>query len=284
MGLEFSSINDYEAASLERPFAEEEIKVAHFDMSGDKAPSPDGFTTTFWQCNWDIVKEDILSLFREFHANGRFVRSLNTIFLVLVPKKVGAEDLKDYRPISLVGSLYKWIAKILSNRLKSVMGKLVNVARNAFVEGKQILDASLIANEVVDSIQKKKERGVLCVLDIEKAYDNISWSFIIRILKRMRFGAKWVEWIRWSISTATFFVQISGSPCGFFRSLKGLRQGDPLSPYLFVLVMEVFSILINKAVEGGFFSGYKLRDRGGNEVQVSHLLFADDTLVFCEFK
>ena len=158
----------------------------------------------------------------------------------------------------------------------------MNVAQNAFVEGRQILDASLIANEVVDSIQKKKERGVLCVLDIEKAYDNISWSFIIQILKRMRFGAKWVEWIRWCISTATFSVLIKSSPYGFFRSSKELRQGDPLSPYLFVLGMEALSILINKAMEGGFLSVYKLRDRGGNEVQVSHLLFADDTLVFCE--
>ena len=98
----------------------------------------------------------------------------------------------------------------------------------------------------------------------------------------MRFGAKWVEWIRWCISTATFYVLINGSPYGFFRSSKGFRQGDPLSPYLFVLGMEALSILINKMVEGGFLSGYKLRDRGGNEVQVSHLLFADDTQVFCE--
>ena len=84
------------------------------------------------------------------------------------------------------------------------------------------------------------------------------------------------------ISTVTFSVLINGSPYGFFRSSKGLRQGDPLSPYLFVLGMEALSILINKAMEGGFLSIYKLRDRGGNEVQVSHLLFADDTLVFCE--
>ena len=158
----------------------------------------------------------------------------------------------------------------------------MNVAQNAFVEGRQILDASLIANEVVDSIQKKMERCVLYVLDIEKAYGNISWSFIIQILKRMGFGAKWVEWIRWCISTATFSVLINGSPCGFFRNSKGLRQGNPRSPYLFVLGMEALSILINKAVDGGFLSGYKLRDRGGNEVQVSHLLFADDALVFCE--
>ena len=117
------------------------------------------------------------------------------------------------------------------------------------------MDASLIANEVVDTIHKKKERGVLCVLDIENAYDNISWSFIIQILKRMRFEAKWVEWIRWCISTATFSVMINVSPCGFFHSSKGLRQEDPLSPYLFVLGMEVLSILINKAVDGGFLIG-----------------------------
>ena len=118
------------------------------------------------------------------------------------------------------------------------------------------------------------------VLDIEKAYDDISWSFIIQIFKRMRFGAKWVKWIRWCISTATFFVLINSSPYGFFHSSKGFRQGDSLSPYLFVLGMEALSILINKADGGRVLSGYKLRDRGGNEVQVSHMLFADDTLVF----
>ena len=173
-GLNFSRLNAMEAASLEVPFTEEEVHDALAELNGDKAPRPDGFTVAFWQFGWDVVKSDILGLFRDFHDHGRFVRSLNSTFMILIPKKGGVEDLKDLRPISLTGSIYKLIAKVLANRLKKVMNKLVNSAQNAFVEGRQILDAPLIANEVIDSMLKKKEKGVLCKLDIEKAYDKIN--------------------------------------------------------------------------------------------------------------
>ena len=115
----------------------------------------------------------------------------------MVPKKVGAEDLKDFRPISLMNNLYKLLAKVLTNRQKRVMNCLVNKAHNAFVGGRQILDASLIANEVIDSMKRRKERGVLCKLDIEKAYDHINWSFVLATLKKMGFGRKWIAWINW---------------------------------------------------------------------------------------
>ena len=190
-----------------------------------------------------------MRLFKEFHETGKFVSNLNTTFIVMVSKKSGAEDFKDIRPISLVGSLYKLLAKFLANRLKRVMGKLVNKAQHAFVEGRQILGASLITNEVIDSLMRKKERGILCKLD-KKAYDKISWNFIISVLQKTGFGCKWVNWIRWCISTASFSIIFNGSPMGFFRSSKGLRQGDPLSPYLFVLGMEAFSLLIDTAASG----------------------------------
>ena len=223
-----------------------------------------------------------MDLFKDFHERERFGKGLNSTFLVLIPKIRGAEDLKDFRPISLVGSIYKLIAKVLANKLKKVMNGLVNPAQNALVEGRQILDASLIANEVIGSMQKRKERGILCKFDIEKAYDQINWSFILKVLKKMGFGDKWVGWIEWCISTATFSILVNGSPTGFFGSSRGLRQGDPLSPYLFVLGMEALSLMVDKAAEGGYISGYMFKGRDNTVKQITHLLFADDTLVFCK--
>ena len=280
--LVFSRLEDNEAASQEVSFTEEEVLFALSALNRDKASRLDGFFAAFWQFSWDIVKNDIMELFKDFHQQGKFVKSLNCTFLVLIPKKEGDEDLKDFRPISLVGNLYKLIAKVLANQLKKLMNSLVNSVQNAFVEGRQILDAPLIANEVIDLIMRRKERGVLCKLDIEKAYDQINWNFIVKVLQRMGFGERWIGWIKWFISTASFSILINGSPIGFFNSTRGLRQGDPLAPYLFVLGMEAFYLVIDKAMSARYLSGYKFRGRKGSKGKVTHLLFAYDTLVFCK--
>ncbi|RVW49857.1 LINE-1 reverse transcriptase-like [Vitis vinifera] len=224
--LQLDQISQEEAEMLERPFTEEEIQGALMEMNGDKAPGPDGFTLAFWQSCWEF--------------------------------KCGAEDLGDFRPISLLGGLYKLLAKVLANRLKRVVGKVVSNSQNAFVRGRQILDASLIANEVIDSWQKRREKGLICKLDIEKAYDSINWKFLLKVLQKMGFGSK------------------------FLPSTKGLRQGDPLSPYLFVMGMEVLDVLIRRAVEGGFLSGCNIRGGSESPLHISHLFFADDTIIFCE--
>ncbi|RVW30380.1 Transposon TX1 uncharacterized 149 kDa protein [Vitis vinifera] len=178
--LEFDSIGREEAARLEEMFSVEEVYLALSELNGDKAPGPDGFPIAF------------------------------------CPQERGAEDLRDYRPISLVGGLYKILAKVLANRLKKVVGKVVSSAQNAFVEGRQILDAALIANEAIDSMLKGDEAGVLCKLDLEKAFDHINWDFLMLVMQKMGFGEKWAGWIRWCISTASFSVMINGSPAGFF--------------------------------------------------------------------
>ncbi|RVW90110.1 Transposon TX1 uncharacterized 149 kDa protein [Vitis vinifera] len=281
-GLQVGVLEGENATMLEAPFSEEEVFGALSDLNGDKAPGPDGFTMAFWQFSWSFLKEEVMGFFKEFHDQGKFVKSINASFLVLIPKKGGAEDLKDFRPISLVGSLYKLLAKVLANRLKKVMGKLVSKSQNAFVEGRQILDASLIANEAIHSMQNSGGGGILCKLDIEKAYDHVNWSFLFWLMEMMGFGAKWISWIQWCIGIVSFSVLINGTSSGFFKSSRGLRQGDPLSPYLFVIVMEALSCLLKRAKEGGFLSGWHLSGRGGGGVEITHLLFADDTLVFCE--
>ncbi|RVW83126.1 putative ribonuclease H protein [Vitis vinifera] len=130
----------------------------------------------------------------------------------------------------------------------------------------RILDASLIANEVIDFWHKRNEKGLICKLDIEKAYDSINWNFLMKVLVKMGFGSRWLEWIWWCISTAKFSIMINGVPAGFFSNSKGLRQGDPLSSYLFVLGMEVLSNLIRRAVDGGVLSGCRIRGRGEEEI------------------
>ena len=226
------------------------------------------------------MKNEVLGFFREFHDQGRFVKNLNASFLVLIPKKQTVEDFKDLRPISLVGGLYKILSKVLANRIKRVLDKVISKSQNAFVKGRQILDAVLIANELVDSTMRRKEQGLVCKLDIEKACDSISWDFLYQVMNRMGFGSRWVSWIKWCISTAFFSVLFNGSPTGFFPSSKGLRQGDPLSPYLFVIGMEVLSCLLNRAVERNYFAGSRIAVGRGEDLVISHLLYADDTLIF----
>ena len=193
--MQCETLENLDAFALELPFTkeeEEEVLGALLGCSGDKAPGPNGFSMAFWQFAWDFVKDDVMSFLREFYEYGKFVKSLNANFLVLIPKKTGAKDLRDFRPISLLGSLYKWLAKVLANRLKKVVGKVVSKAQGAFVEGRQILDAVLIANEAIDVVLKKNENGILCKLDIKKAYDNVDWSFLLTVMHKMGFREKWI--------------------------------------------------------------------------------------------
>ncbi|RVX21348.1 Transposon TX1 uncharacterized 149 kDa protein [Vitis vinifera] len=176
-GLNFKELGEGLASSLEVMFSEEEIFAALSSFCGDKAPGPDGFTMAFWLFCWDVVKPKILGLFREFYLHGTFQRNLNSTFLLLIPKKKGTEDLRDFRPISLVGSVYKLLAKVIANRLKSMMGEVISNSQHAFIHGRQILDVVLIANKALDSRLKDNIPDLLLKMDIEKAFDHVNWDF-----------------------------------------------------------------------------------------------------------
>jgi hypothetical protein len=150
-GLFFSSIDTEERIWLERDFEEQEVLEVVRDLNGDKAPGPDGFTMAFFQKCWGVLKQDIMAVFSEFHNSCQFEKSFNVTFVSPIPKKADAVDVKDSRPISLVGGVYKLISKVLANRFKSVLEKIISSSQNAFVGGRQILDSVLIANECLDS-------------------------------------------------------------------------------------------------------------------------------------
>ncbi|RVX20838.1 LINE-1 retrotransposable element ORF2 protein [Vitis vinifera] len=165
--------------------------------------------------------------------------------------------------------------------LRSSMSK-VSSSRVSTIHFWRILDASLIANEVIDAWQKREEKGLICKLDIEKAYDSLNWQFFMKVMKKMGFGSSGWVGCRVAYPQPSFQVLVNGVPAGFFPSSKGLRQGDPLSPYLFVMGMEVLSTLIRRVVEGGFLPGCRIRGSGRQSVHISHLLFANDAIVFYE--
>ncbi len=173
-GIQFTSISEEEAAWLDRPFEESEIVHVVQGCNGDKASSPDGFSLAFFQQCWGVVRNDMLAFCYEFHEYCSFERSLNATFISLIPKKHGADEIKDFRPISLVDGMYKIIAKLLANRLSVVLGNIISPSQNAFVKDRQILDSVLIANECLDSRLKANVSGVLCKLDIEKAFDDVN--------------------------------------------------------------------------------------------------------------
>ena len=280
-GLSFATIEEVDCRMLERRFEKEEVLGVIKEMQGDKAPGPDGFTMGFFQHCWQVLQDDIMGFFEEVFEHGQFEKSLNATFLALIPKKSNAVNIKDFRPISLIGSIYKILAKVLANRLRLVLDGLISDSQNAFVGGRQMIDSVLIANECLDSRLKSGIPGILCKFDIEKAYDHVNWECLIHLLGYMGFGVKWQGWIRACISSVRFSVLVNGSPAGFFGSSRGLRQGDPLSPLLFLLIMEILSKMLKKMVEGGFITGFKVGGNSIEEVNISHLLYADDTMVMC---
>lgn len=177
------------------------------------------------------------------------MRGSNCSFIVLIPKKENPVKVSDFRPISLIGCLYKVLVKVLANRLRNVIHLLIPESQSAFVKGRQILDGILIANELVDDAKKRRKGVVFSKVDFEKAYDSVSWSFLDHMMGKMGFNDIWRKWIRGCLSSAAVSVLINGSPTKEFSVGHGLRQGDPLSPFLFLIAVEGLNMVFKKACE-----------------------------------
>ncbi|MCH80733.1 LINE-1 reverse transcriptase like, partial [Trifolium medium] len=183
--------------------------------------------------------------------------------------------LSDFRPISLLGCLYKLVAKVLAARLGKVMNSLINSTQSAFINGRHLVDGVVVINEVLDVAKKMGKEVLVFKVDFEKAYDSVDWGFLEYMLRRFGFCDKWVEWMQACVFAGSMSILVNGSPTREISIQRGLKQGDPLAPFLFLLVVEGLGGVMRKAVELNLFKGFTV---GRDGVVVSHLQYADDTV------
>jgi hypothetical protein len=260
---------------------EHEIFSVLNSIGSAKSPGPDGFTALFYKQYWSIVREVVLSSIWDFFDNNRLLREQNHTFIALIPKQLGASLVNQFCPISLCNIIYKIISKILANRFKAQLHRFISPYQSAFVPSRNIQDNSIMAHELFNVINSKRGRGGLMAvkIDMEKAFDRMEWSFILAILSKLGFHPTWINWARICISSLSFSVLINGSPFGLFAPERGLRQGDPLSPFLFILGTEVLSRLLIRKESQALLRGIKI---SRSYAPISHLLFADDLILFAK--
>ena len=260
------------------PYTREEVKKALFSIGDLKAPGPDGLHAIFYKRFWDMLGEELEDEVLEAVNSATVPEGWNATTIVLIPKVEAPEKVSQFRPISLCNVVYKVISKLLANRLKKILPDIISYNQSAFVPGWLITDNILIAYESIHAIKNKKGKRGLCALklDMHKAYDRVEWVYLEKIMLKLGFDQRWEKLIMSCVTSVSYNVRFNGMETEVFTPTRGLRQGDPLSPYLFLLVAEGLSSMLHGAESRGELEGVRVC-RGAPVI--SHLFFADDSLI-----
>jgi hypothetical protein len=248
------------------PISLEEVEQVVFEMPKGKSPGPNGFTADFFQACWKIIKLDVWDLVEDSHYFSDVLLSLNATFLFLIPKGDKVEDPSKFRLISLCNVVYKIIMKVIVNHLKTLLPFLISQEQTGYVEGRQTLDGIILSHEVLHSLKSSRSLGMLTKLDMSKAYDKLSWKYIHHTLRAFGFSPFRIKWVRSLTSNAFFSILANGSPSATFSPSQGIRQGDPLFPFLFILI-EGLGRVLKAVVINNKIKGLRLH---GDDLPISH--------------
>jgi hypothetical protein len=247
------TIEDIEKISLTKPITKNEVFATLNSMKPYKAPGPDGFHCIFFKQYWHIVGDDIFHMVHSAFNTGYFDPEISSTLMALIPKIDSPVTYKDFRPISLCNITYKLITKVLVHRLRPILNNLIGPYQSSFLPGRGTSDNSIVLQEIVHFMRrsKKKKGYVAFKLDLEKTFDNVRWDFLNSCLHDFGFPGITIKLIMHCVTSSTYSILWNGNKMPSFKPSHGLRQGDPLSPYLFILCMEKLSIAINNAVLQG---------------------------------
>lgn len=272
-------VTDQQAELLTLEFSNKEIKEAFFSIPGSKAPGPDGFNSTFFKKSWSIIGDEVCEAVRDFFLHGKLLKQVNCTRLTLIPKVHCPQSVCEFRPIACCNTLYKGITKLICTRLKTVLPHIIAPNQAGFIQGRQIFHNVAIVQDLV-GVYNRKATPPCCMLkiDIRKAYDSVDWNFLQEMMQALNFPQRFINWVMACVTSTSFSLGINGSLHGFFQGKRGLRQGDPMSPLLFVICMEYLSRLLAYA---GNQKGYSFHYRCKG-MALNHLVFADDLIIFCK--
>ena len=263
-------------------FTKEEVELALKQMHPAKAPGPNGMLAIFFQKYWDIVGSDISSMILNALNSNMSLAEINKTNITLIPKTKCSSRMSEFRPRSLCNVIYKLVSKVLANRLKKILPHIIFDNQSTFLSERLIFDNVFVAFELMHYLDHKKEgkdRFMAVKLDMSNVYDRVEWIFTEKVMERMGFHEKRISVIMKCISTVSYSILINGVAYGCIKPTRGIRQGDPLSLYPFLLCVEGLSSMISQAARSQMLSSISIC-RGCPIV--THLLFADDSLLFCK--
>ncbi|OMO68562.1 reverse transcriptase [Corchorus capsularis] len=271
-------LNDEHVLLLSHIPHDDEIYGALKSMAPYKSPGPDRFQAAFYQANWEVVRESVCSFVRNAFITGNFEEELSRVLVVLIPKVESPKKVTQFRPISLCNVTVKLLSKLLVTRLRPMLRDLISPMQSSFIPGRGTTDDIVVLQEVIHTLSRRKGRvgGMVMKVDLEKAYDRISWDFLRWVLMDLDLPSTLINLIMFCITSTRMNILWNGELTKYFQPSRGLRQGDPLSPYLFVLCLQKLSDMIDSAVDSGSWKTIKMTRRGPS---LSHIFFADDLKV-----
>lgn len=256
-----------------------EIKRLFFKLNPNKSPGPDGLTSGFFRASWEIIGEEVVAAIQEFFKTSFLPSTVNATILSLVPKFPGASKITEYRPISCLNTVYKVISRLLVAKLKPILKPFILPCQTAFVKDRLLVENTILASELINGYHKKNcSKRITIKVDIAKAFDTLSWDFLLTCLESLQLPPLFRSWLKACICRTSFMIGYNGTVNGYFKGKRGLRQGDPLSPYLFVMAMNYLSLMLNQSAEDNKIKYHPKC----NAMKLTHLSFADDLLIFID--